>query len=126
MRYYRFNRDRSFGAKFYKYSGIFSHPTITGMSRPSDNLPVVIEEWTTDGTRIVQVLARCANVSVARGAYPACRGLRPKGRIMIRQGALVSQLRSGVIGYCHSGLAIRRTSRRLYNYASDSTDTMIE
>lgn len=54
-----------------------------------EHLPVVIEEWSPDGSRLLEILGRAINGSIALGAYPAARGLRPRGRIIIRQGARV-------------------------------------
>lgn len=54
-----------------------------------ENLPIVVEEWTPDGLKPVEVLARVANVPMARAMFPAARGLRPRARILIRDRALV-------------------------------------
>lgn len=61
------------------------------MPAKPDHLPICIEEWTPDGERLVETLVRCINVPIARAAFPACVGMRPRGRIMIRHGTRVVQ-----------------------------------
>ncbi len=54
----------------------------------SDDLCYWIEEWTTDNTKPLQVIARASILSVAYSAYWAAIAARPRGRIVLRQKAL--------------------------------------
>lgn len=51
-----------------------------------DPMPFSVEEWLPDGSAIVEVLARGSNYPVACGAYQAAVALRPKARIILRNG----------------------------------------
>lgn len=58
------------------------HPTL------DEHLPITVEARDETG-RIVEVIARCANVTVARGAFDAARTCRQGVEIMIRDRARV-------------------------------------
>ncbi|MCY1707689.1 hypothetical protein [Pannonibacter sp. SL95] len=53
------------------------HPTLP------EHLPITVEARDETG-RIVELIARCANVTVARGAFEAARTCRQGVEIMIR------------------------------------------
>ena len=53
------------------------------------NLPYTVEQWSRDGNRLEQVLARIGNVVIALAAFRAARGLRPRDLLMLRHGARV-------------------------------------
>jgi hypothetical protein len=58
------------------------------MSRAHENLQYTVEEWTADNSRIIEVLARVGNLSIAYAAYWAALTARPESRIVLRQKAL--------------------------------------
>ena len=62
------------------------HPV--GMSGAHEDLQYTVEEWTTDNSRIIEVLARAGSLSVAYAAYWAALAARPRSRIVLRQRAL--------------------------------------
>ena len=57
------------------------------MSRPTETLDYIIEEWAPDDSRPLEVIARASILSVAYAAYWAALAARPKGRIVLRQKA---------------------------------------
>ncbi len=54
-----------------------------------DKLTFTIDEWSDDGSRIVEVMARVGNFDVATAAYDAALRVRPNRRLTLRQGALL-------------------------------------
>lgn len=53
------------------------------------DLPFRIDEWTSDGNAIHEVLAAAGNYIVAEAAFDKINELRPGRRITLRQGARV-------------------------------------
>jgi hypothetical protein len=48
-----------------------------------DDLPITVEEWDDAESRIVEVLARCANTLIGRGAFEAAVAMRTNRRILL-------------------------------------------
>jgi hypothetical protein len=57
------------------------------MSRAHEDLQYTVEEWATDDSRLIEVLASAGSLSVAYAAYPAASVARPWSRIVHRQRA---------------------------------------
>lgn len=60
-----------------------------------EDLGVAIEEWDDAESGIIEVMARCCNLPVGRGAFDAAVKLRPRSRILLRDGARVIQRHDG-------------------------------
>lgn len=54
-----------------------------------EELTYTVEHWTDDGNKLIEVLARTANQSVAVAAFKAIRAMRPTNRLRLRQRARV-------------------------------------
>ena len=54
-----------------------------------DPLTYEIAEWTLDGNRIVEVLAKVSDFAIAKAAWEAAIGTRPHDHLIFRQGAHV-------------------------------------
>jgi hypothetical protein len=66
------------------------------MNQHRDNSPqVTVEEWDEAESGIIETLARCSNILVARGAFDAAVKLRPRSRILLRDGARVIERHDG-------------------------------
>jgi hypothetical protein len=58
-------------------------------------LGVLVEEWDEAESGVTEVMARCANVPIGRGAFEAAIKLRPRSRILLRDGARVIERHDG-------------------------------
>ena len=63
-----------------------------------EDLDYRVEEWAADWSRPIEVIARCAILSVAAAAYGAACLARPTGAIMLAQKArIVRQRAAGTV-----------------------------
>jgi hypothetical protein len=62
---------------------------------PGEDLGVVVVETDEAESGITEVMARCCNVPVGRGAFEAAIKLRPRSRILLKDGARVIERHDG-------------------------------
>jgi hypothetical protein len=60
----------------------------------TDSLEFTVEEWTADESSVFEVLARCSNLMIARGAFTAAVKMRPNAVILLRHGSRVIERHS--------------------------------
>lgn len=61
----------------------------------AEDLPVVVLEMDDAESAVIEVMARCTNVPVGRGAFEAAVKLRPRSRILLKDGARVIERYDG-------------------------------
>ena len=62
---------------------------------PTDPNPVfAIEEWSSDGQSLIEVIARAGHIHVATAAYWAAIRKRPKSTIRLCKGAMIIRERA--------------------------------
>ena len=66
------------------------------MSRTHEDLQYTVEEWADDNSRIVEVLARVGNISIAYATYWAALAARPRSRIILCRKAQILAKRDPV------------------------------
>ena len=57
--------------------------------RQPEELPYTVEIWDTEGSSLIQTLARCSSATLAIAAYEAAVTVQPRERITARHGARV-------------------------------------
>ena len=62
-----------------------------------------VDEWSADGGRLVEVLARARNFQIAKAAYEAAKECRPDCYLTLRQGARVISERKPIADPADSG-----------------------